>query len=119
MKITYTTTRDATGAPPDERKWRMLFHIKQWHEPQHCPFGKGGSTSLFDGDAKDVKIHGYWLAFPQHTTYLIVETDDVARLQAFLKPGAAGDEVRDHARQRQACTIPLTGPQLLAHLLES
>ena len=60
----------------------MLFHIKQWHEPQNCPYGKGG-------DAKDVKIHGYWLAFPQHTTYLVVETDDAARLQAFLRPGAA------------------------------
>jgi len=67
----------------------MLFHIKQWHEPQHCPFGKGGSTSLFDGDAKDVKIHGYWLAFPQHTTYLIVETDEVARPQAPLTPAPA------------------------------
>jgi hypothetical protein len=38
---------------------------------------------------KDVKIHGYWLAFPQHTTFLVVETDDVSHLQAFLKPGAA------------------------------
>jgi len=49
----------------------MLFHIKQSHGPQHCPHGKGGSTSLFDGDMKDVKIHGYWLAFPQHTTFLV------------------------------------------------
>jgi hypothetical protein len=38
---------------------------------------------------KDVKIHGYWLAFPQHTTFLVVETDDVSHLQEFLKPGAA------------------------------
>jgi hypothetical protein len=67
----------------------MLFHIKQSHEPQYCPYGKGGSTSLFDSDVKDVKIHGYWLAFPQHTTFLIVETDDVSQLQAFLQPGAA------------------------------
>jgi hypothetical protein len=34
-----------------------------------------------------VKILGYWLAFPQHTTYLVVETDDIAHLQAFLQPG--------------------------------
>ncbi len=33
-------------------------------------------------------VHGYWLAFPQHTRYLVVETDDIAHLQAFLKPGA-------------------------------
>jgi hypothetical protein len=67
----------------------MLFHIKQSHAPQDCPYGKGGSQSLFDGDSKTVKIHGYWLAFPQHTTYLVVETDDVAHLQEFLKPGAS------------------------------
>ena len=66
----------------------MLFHIKQSHAPHDCPYGKGGSRSLFDGESKDVKIHGYWLAFPQHTTYLVVETDDIAHLQAFLKPGA-------------------------------
>jgi hypothetical protein len=35
-----------------------------------------------------VKIIGYWLAFPQHTTYLVVETDDVVHLQKFLLPGA-------------------------------
>jgi uncharacterized protein DUF3303 len=67
----------------------MLFHIKQTHAPKDCPYGKGGSRSLFDGASKDVKIHGYWLAFPQHTTYLVVETDDVAHLQRFLRPGAA------------------------------
>jgi hypothetical protein len=66
----------------------MLFHIKQSHEPRDCPLGKGGSTSLFDGESKDVTIHGYWLAFPQHTTYLVVETDDIEHLHAFLKPGS-------------------------------
>ena len=66
----------------------MLFHIKQSHAPKDCPYGKGGSRSLFDAQSKDVRIHGYWLAFPQHTTYLVVEADDIADLQAFLKPGA-------------------------------
>jgi hypothetical protein len=65
----------------------VLFHIKQTHEPKDCPYGKGGSPSLFDGDAPNVTIHGYWLAFPQHTIYLVVETDDIASLQALLKPG--------------------------------
>ena len=67
----------------------MLFHIKQSHAPKDCPLGKGGSKSLFDAASTTVKIHGYWLAFPQHTTYLVVETDDIAHLQEFLKPGAA------------------------------
>lgn len=65
----------------------MLFHIKQSHAPADCPYGKGGSRSLFDESAPGVKLHGYWLAFPQHTTFLVVETDDVGNLQAFLRPG--------------------------------
>jgi hypothetical protein len=65
----------------------VLFHIKQTHAPQDCPYGKGGSRSLFDYQSQDVKIVGYWLAFPEHTTYLIVETDDVGKLQKFLNPG--------------------------------
>ena len=72
----------------------MLFHIKQSHAPKDCPYGKGGSRSLFDGESKDVKIHGYWLAFPQHTTYLVVETDDIAHLQAFLsRAGVTTSEI--------------------------
>lgn len=66
----------------------MLFHIKQSHAPADCPYGKGGSKALFDESAAGVKLHGYWLAFPQHTTFLVVETDDAANLQAFLRPGA-------------------------------
>jgi hypothetical protein len=66
----------------------MLFHITQSHEPRDCPYGKGGSTSLFDRSAPGVTVHGFWLAFPQHTTYLVVETDDIANLQALLRPGA-------------------------------
>jgi hypothetical protein len=65
----------------------LLFHIKQSHAPADCPYGKGGSKSLFEQHSKDVKIHGYWLAFPQHTTYLVVETDNIGKLQDFLKPG--------------------------------
>lgn len=66
----------------------MLFHVKQTHAAQDCPYGKGGSRSLFDGQATNVKIQGYWLAFPQHTIYLVVETDSIGALQQFLAPGA-------------------------------
>jgi uncharacterized protein DUF3303 len=66
----------------------MLFHIKQSHAPEHCPYGQGGSRSLFDESAPGVKVVGYYLAFPQHTTFLIVEADDAAALQQFLKPGS-------------------------------
>jgi hypothetical protein len=67
----------------------MLFHITQSHDPADCPYGKGGSKSLFDESAPGIKLVGYWLAFPQHTTFLVVETDDAANLQAFLRPGAS------------------------------
>ncbi len=66
----------------------MLFHIEQTHAPDDCPYGKGGSQSLFDAKSTEVKIHGYWLAFPQHTIYLVVEADDIRALQKFLAPGA-------------------------------
>ncbi len=66
----------------------MLFHVKQTHTPENCPYQAGGSRSLFDAASSDVKLHGYYLAFPEHTIFLIVETDDVAKLQAFLAPGA-------------------------------
>ena len=53
----------------------MLFHIKQSHAPQDCPYGKGGrdlSSTVIEG-RQDPR---YWLAFPQHTTYLVVETEE-------------------------------------------
>jgi hypothetical protein len=66
----------------------MFFHIKQTHTPENCPYGKGGSRSLFDRESKHVQIVGYWLAFPAHTNYLVVETDDIGHLHSFLLPGA-------------------------------
>ena len=33
-------------------------------------------------------IVGFWLAFPAHTNYLVVETDDIGHLHNFLLPGA-------------------------------
>ena len=65
----------------------MLFHIKQTHAPADCPYGQGGSKSLFDESVEGVKLVGYWLAFPAHTTYLVIETDDVGKIHAFLRPG--------------------------------
>ncbi len=46
------------------------------------------STTTKDEEV-EVLCRGYGLAFPQHSTYLVVETDDAANLQAFLRPGAA------------------------------
>ena len=67
----------------------MLFHIKQSHAPADCPYGKGGSKSLFDENAEGVTLRGYYLSFPKHTTFLIVEASTTEGLNAFLKPGAS------------------------------
>src|SRR4051812_4904703 len=72
---------------PHEVPAAMLFHIKQTHAPADCPYGKAGSLGLFDRDADGVKLIGYYLAFPEHTLFFIVDTDDIKHLQAFLKPG--------------------------------
>ena len=69
----------------------MLFHIKQTHAPADCPFGSGGSRSLFDNDHPYVTVHGFWLAFPQHTNYLGVP-----------QAGLRHHDVRDHSGQRPA-----------------
>jgi hypothetical protein len=66
----------------------MLFHIEQTHAPADCPYGKGGSRSLFDESVEGVTIRGFWLSFPQHTTFLLVEATDATAINAFLKPGA-------------------------------
>ena len=78
----------------------MLLHIKQTHAPEDCPYGKGGSPGLANRDAPSVKLHGYWLAFPQHTVYYVVETDDISSLQAFLKPGTRITRAEITPRQR-------------------
>ena len=65
----------------------MLFHIKQVHAPENCPYGKGGSGSLHDKTAPGVKIVGYYGAFMAHTIYMIVEADDMDALHRFLIPG--------------------------------
>ena len=66
----------------------MLFHIKQSHAPAGLPVRQGRLQVALRRRVHGVTIHGYWLAFPQHTTYLIVETDDVGTCTQFLKPGA-------------------------------
>ncbi len=74
------------GSVRHTRGARAVPH-QQSHAPPDCPYGKGGSTSLFDVSVEGVRVVGYWLAFPAHTTYLVIETDAVAKIHAFLKPG--------------------------------
>lgn len=53
--------------------------------------GRSRSLTVGDENAPAIKLHGYWPAFPQHSTFIVAETDDTddaANLRAFLRPGA-------------------------------
>jgi hypothetical protein len=65
----------------------LLFHVEQVHDPENCPYGKGGSASLQDASVAGVRLVASYGAFMAHTIYLIVETDDFEALNQFLLPG--------------------------------
>ena len=65
----------------------MLFHIKQVHDPEDCPFGRGGSSSLRDESVEGVNLKAAYGAFMEHTVYMVAETDDLEKLNKFLLPG--------------------------------
>lgn len=65
----------------------MLFHITQVHDPENCPYGQGGSPSLRDKSVEGVDLKASYGAFMEHTVYMIVETDDLEKLNKFLLPG--------------------------------
>lgn len=65
----------------------MLFHIKQVHTPENCPYGNGGMNSLHDKNAPGIKVVGIYGALTAHTIYMVVEADTMDALHAFLLPG--------------------------------
>jgi hypothetical protein len=65
----------------------VLFHIEQVHSAENCPYGQGGSRSLHDASVDGVEVKGFYGSFMEHTIYLVVEADDVERLNLFLLPG--------------------------------
>ncbi len=65
----------------------MLFHIEQVHTPENCPYGDGGSRSLHDASVEGVDVKAVYGSFMEHTIYLVVEADDIDRLNTFLLPG--------------------------------
>jgi hypothetical protein len=65
----------------------MLFHIEQAHDPDNCPYGRGGSRSLHDASVEGVEVKGVYGAFPEHVVFLLVEADDIDALHLFLAPG--------------------------------
>ena len=65
----------------------MLFHIEQVHTPENCPYGKGGSPSLRDESVPGVDLKAAYGAFMEHAVYMVVEADDLEKLNKFLLPG--------------------------------
>jgi hypothetical protein len=65
----------------------VLFHVEQVHTPDDCPYGRGGSPTLYDANAAGVKVVAIYGAFMAHTIYYILEADDIDALNAFLVPG--------------------------------
>ena len=65
----------------------MLFHVEQVHSPENCPYGRGGSPSLYDATVADVKVVAVYGSFMAHTIYYIVQAEDIEMLNKFLLPG--------------------------------
>jgi hypothetical protein len=65
----------------------VLFHVEQVHSPENCPYGHGGSPTLYDKTASGVQVVGIYGAFAAHTIYYIVEADDMDAVNLFLVPG--------------------------------
>ena len=57
------------------------------HSTETCPRDEGGSNSLFDPNAKGVKVIGRYGANAQHTLFFIVEADHIDAIHQFLWPG--------------------------------
>lgn len=66
---------------------KVLFHIEQVHGPQDCPYGRGGSRSLHDATVEGVNLVAVYGAFMEHVIYLIVEADDLEKVNLLLLPG--------------------------------
>ena len=54
----------------------------------HGDLAPGGRVAIESRSSREPRTRRPHPAFPQHTVYLVVETDDIAKLHAFLKPGA-------------------------------
>jgi len=68
----------------------MLFHVTLDHTPEQCPIVTTGGNPMPEviGRANDtgVKVISVLGAKPQHCVYLVLETDDVTKLNDFLDP---------------------------------
>ena len=68
----------------------MLFHVTLDHTPEDCPIVRTGASDvpemLARADETGVKVISALGARPQHCVYLVLETDDINKLNDFLDP---------------------------------
>jgi len=68
----------------------MLFHVTLDHTPELCPIVTSGSNPMPQVIARagdtGVNVVSVFGAKPQHCVYLVLEIDDVAKLNDFLDP---------------------------------
>ena len=68
----------------------MLFHVTLDHTPEDCPIVRTGASDvpemLARADETGVKVISALGARPQHCVYLVLETDDINKLNDFLEP---------------------------------
>ena len=70
----------------------MLFHITHVHSPETCPYHHPETARetfgkmMHSAEGIGVNLIGSWVDAPDHTIYLVVETDSVQKLEEFLAP---------------------------------
>ena len=68
----------------------MLFHVTLDHTPEDCPIVRTGASDVPEmlgrADETGVKVISALGARPQHCVYLVLETDDINKLNDFLEP---------------------------------
>ena len=70
----------------------MLFQVTTYHDHKHCPTREGGfSSELFQNTHKwikgsdEVKIHGAWASPTSHTSYGVVESNEMGSMVDLFK----------------------------------
>lgn len=70
----------------------MLFHVTHVHAPETCPYHNPEKARaafgkmLGSAEQVGVKLVGIWIDAPAHTSYMVIETDSVQKIEEFLCP---------------------------------
>ena len=81
----------------------MLFHIKQVHAPENCPYGEAGPPSLRDESVPEVDLKAAYGAFMEHMVYMV---RDRRPREAQQVPASWHESLHhhDHSGERRAAS---------------